>query len=111
MSEWAGAAIRGDAGMWPLDTASFYVKDAPYDNAVWHQEYRWDWEMEKYEMRKYWAPESFKFPANTEVPFDEPMEEIVGVLGVNTGYLPLSRLPSIPPMKGYRPRSPALALV
>lgn len=79
--------MRDATGKWPLDEASFYIKNAPYSDAVWHQEYRWDWNASKHQVRKYWAPENFEFPTSIKVPDEEPIEEIIGVLGVNTCYL------------------------
>ncbi|XP_043484712.1 uncharacterized protein LOC122512744 [Leptopilina heterotoma] len=111
MSEWIDAPSRDGIKNWPLDSSSFYIRDAPYADAVWHQEYRWDWALRKYETRSYWAPKDFVYPASCKTPIEEPMEKIVGVLGVNTTEVPFILLPGVPPKEGFRPKSKAVQLV
>ncbi|XP_043467524.1 uncharacterized protein LOC122501826 [Leptopilina heterotoma] len=111
MSEWVDAPLRDGVKNWPLDASSFYLRDAPYDGAIWHQEYRWSWDLRKYETRTYWAPKEFLYPASCKYPMEEIMEKIVGVLGVSTIELPFILLPGVPPREGYRPKNKAVELI
>lgn len=111
VSSWQDAELRENDGPWPLMTSRCYWEEAPYDNGIWHQEYRWSWEFKKYESRYYWAPEACICPTSTQVPEDEPMEGIIGILGVNTCLRGFSELSAYPLRLGYRPKNPALELV
>ncbi|XP_043461957.1 uncharacterized protein LOC122498340 [Leptopilina heterotoma] len=61
--------------------------------------------------RYYWAPDMFKSPTSTPVSEEELMEEVIGILGVNTCFRSFLSLPTDPPKLGFRPKNPALELV
>ncbi|XP_043475797.1 uncharacterized protein LOC122507245 [Leptopilina heterotoma] len=84
VTPWQDAELRVVFGPWPLLHHRFFNGGAPFEDAVWYQEYRWSWEFKKYEFRTYWAPSSYINPTSCDVPEDEPMEEIIGISGVNT---------------------------
>ncbi|XP_043465276.1 uncharacterized protein LOC122509704 [Leptopilina heterotoma] len=111
VSSWEDAELREGTGPWPLMTSRCYPESAPYDDAVWHQEYRWSWEFKKYESRYYWAPDTYKTPTSTSVSKEELMEEIIGILGVNACCRSYMFLPNDPPRLGFRPKNSALELV
>ncbi|XP_043464128.1 uncharacterized protein LOC122499718 [Leptopilina heterotoma] len=112
LNSWRSAPRRRcTRNAWPLDFDLYENCPKPFSEAVWVQEYKYNWESDEHLVQGYWAPPDFQHPATCLNVSRESVETPLGILRRSSTVREFKDLPIVPPRMGYRAVWGALDLV